>query len=92
VVLVVLVEFRTIERDAPLILSARRVRSLGTARHETASFAHLSFVEGKVSHDALAKIIPEDNAIQFVGSMGSRSLDAVWGARVYCEACVCVTA
>ena len=32
------------------IFSASRVGSLGAARHETASFAHLSFVEGERHH------------------------------------------
>jgi hypothetical protein len=65
-------------------LAPRRGVSLGTSRHETASFAPIASPRSEeASHGALAKIISTNVSIQFLRRLDDRRFDVNGRARVY---------
>jgi hypothetical protein len=69
--------------DGPSVPHAGAV-SLGTSRHETASFAPIASLRNEeASHGALAKIIFTNVSIQFLRRLDDWRFDVSRGARVY---------
>jgi hypothetical protein len=58
--------------------------SLGTSRHETASFAPIGSLRSEeASRDSLAKIISTNVSVQFLRRLGNRRVGVGRGARVH---------
>ena len=58
--------------------------SLGTSRHETASFAPIGSLRSEeASRDSLAKIISTNVSVQFLRRLGNRRVGVARGARVH---------
>ena len=58
--------------------------SLGTSRHETASFAPIGSLRSEeASRDTLAKIISTNVSVQFLRRLGNRRVGVARGARVH---------
>ncbi len=69
--------------DGPSVPHAGAV-SLGTSRHETASFAPIASLRNEEApHGALAKIIFTNVSIQFLRRLDDWRFDVSRGARVY---------
>ena len=69
--------------DGPSVPHAGAI-SLGTSRHETASFAPIASLRNEeASHGPLAKVISSTVSIQFIRRLDDRRFDVNGRARVY---------
>jgi hypothetical protein len=69
--------------DGPSVPHAGAI-SLGTSRHETASFAPIASLRNEeASHGPLAKVISSTVSIQFIRRLDDRRFDVGRGAGVY---------